>query len=743
MMNYSIETKSQLAKLLATENIKIEHRNAPTASFSLQSRTLICPIWKDMSGQMYDLLLGHEVSHALETPVEGWHDAVCSRGSSFKHFLNVVEDARIEKKIKRRYPGIRRSFIGAYKQLLEEDFFGIGDKDINKMFFIDRLNVYCKAGVATNIKFDNPEEQALLKLVEDAETWNDVLYATEQIWDYSKQEQKQESPNTQYQYVHDENGEYDLDDRPNDEDYQEFEENDFDDTQSMSGDESEEDSDEDNQEDSDSEKPTEIEKQEENDKENETEEADKGNDSDKNVDTYGDPKCETDEEFRKNENKLLSSEVKAYNYVTIPKLIDNKVITKAKDINAYMTKFFNEIELDTLPEYNEFKSKNEKYIGLLVKEFEMRKAASAYLRSKSSSTGDINVNKIYKYQLDDNIFRKINVVPKGKSHGLVLLLDMSGSMSKNIKGSVDQILVLTSFCKKVNIPFQVYGFTTGLNEINVNECFKQQENTLQFNNFSLIEFINSKMSTKEYTQAVKNMCGLGKAYDGNRYYIPKVLSLGRTPLVESVITLQPVINEFRKVNNLSIVNMVIVHDGDADNVSNFETPGFSKHRIFENSEHRYVFRDVENNLEFPIDKSGYNYSESVRKAIFEWFTRTTGTNIFGFFITGTSKCDISSSIFNLYVDPKTGKLDDVNKQYRQYNEVAEKYKKEKWLLSKTPGYESFFLIMGGKNLQIENEELEVVGKVTTNKLYTALRKLNKNKKVNRVLATKFIEGIAV
>jgi hypothetical protein len=32
-----------------------------------------------MSGELYDLLMGHEVGHALYTPVEGWHDAVNHR----------------------------------------------------------------------------------------------------------------------------------------------------------------------------------------------------------------------------------------------------------------------------------------------------------------------------------------------------------------------------------------------------------------------------------------------------------------------------------------------------------------------------------------------------------------------------------------------------------------------------------------------------------------------------------------
>ena len=119
------QSKSLLTKLLATENISVEYRNVETASFNVKSRTLILPLWEDMSPELYDLLGGHEVGHALFTPEEGWHDAVVNGiGPGFRTFLNVIEDARIENAIKSKYPGIRKSFSKAYRELIEKDFFG-------------------------------------------------------------------------------------------------------------------------------------------------------------------------------------------------------------------------------------------------------------------------------------------------------------------------------------------------------------------------------------------------------------------------------------------------------------------------------------------------------------------------------------------------------------------------------------------------------------------------------------------
>jgi hypothetical protein len=62
------EIKSQLAKLLATEDLVVEHKKVETACFNVQTRVLTLPMWEKASNIVYDLLVGHEVGHALYTP---------------------------------------------------------------------------------------------------------------------------------------------------------------------------------------------------------------------------------------------------------------------------------------------------------------------------------------------------------------------------------------------------------------------------------------------------------------------------------------------------------------------------------------------------------------------------------------------------------------------------------------------------------------------------------------------------
>ena len=74
------------------------------------------PLWKDKGKDVYDLLVGHEVGHALYTPADGWHDAEKKIGKIPRAYLNIVEDIRIERKIQETYPGIVRRFKAGYKK---------------------------------------------------------------------------------------------------------------------------------------------------------------------------------------------------------------------------------------------------------------------------------------------------------------------------------------------------------------------------------------------------------------------------------------------------------------------------------------------------------------------------------------------------------------------------------------------------------------------------------------------------
>ena len=184
-----VESKSTLARLMATENLIVEQRQVQTASFDLKNRVLTVPILNgELSPEIYDLLLGHEVGHALETPEEGWHDSIVELKVN-RSILNVCEDARIEKKIKQKFPGIRISFVKGYRELMEMDFFGVKDMNVNELNFIDRINLHTKGGVSQGIEFTD-EEMELVKEVELAEKFQETLEVAIKIQAFMKEELK-------------------------------------------------------------------------------------------------------------------------------------------------------------------------------------------------------------------------------------------------------------------------------------------------------------------------------------------------------------------------------------------------------------------------------------------------------------------------------------------------------------------------------------------------------------------------
>jgi hypothetical protein len=751
--------KSGLAKLMATENLIVQHAKVPTAMFDPKNRVLTCPIWEQMSGDLYDLLMGHEVGHAIDTPADGWHGAVHERGVNYKGFLNVVEDARIEKRQKRRYPGLRRSFVNGFNELMAKDFFGLAGRNVNSLPFIDRLNIYSKSGYTIDVAF-NVKEQDFVDRVQACETWDDVLKVTNEIWDYSKEEQSQTNiPQDNFEY--DENGEEaETESGSNEGDAETDGQGEKEAKSKNKGD------------DGDQEKESSSGANQDGE-----EEGDGGEDKDGvnrfkesqsvNQDQSSEPRCETDENFRDNEGKLIAKKAREYVYIDIPTPNLKKIVTPAKRVQEVLTEEFSkqrpsEYQSVANTLYSDFRRKNERFISLLAKEFEMRKAADKFSKAKTSSTGDIDVSRVFKYQIDDNIFKKVMRVPKGKSHGLILLLDKSGSMSENLGASYEQILVLATFCRKVNIPFAAYGFGNAdhvRETIDFKEepgtgrsydCFTEKNREMYLSSVYLREMINSKMSNSEFSKATKNILCLMNAWSGGRYsrgsnfYRPNSDSLSNTPLTEAMIACQSIIKEFRTVNNLDIVNLCVVHDGDADEINSYHnTNDDSGTRNFFNASYQNVFLcDKKNKIQQEVPEG----EDGIRIAISKWLAKTTGVKIIGFYLSPNynMKNALRRRLFN-------DEINELRKAPRenffQLKETYAKYmkliRKDKFLESKNSGYESFFILPGGGDLSIEDEDFEAPAKVTTSTLTKAFSKYTKNRQVNRVLVSRFISMIAV
>ena len=108
----NLDVKGTLAKLIATENIIIQHNKVKTASFDVKNRVLTLPIFKEQKGDVYDMLIAHECAHALWTPYEEW-SSICD-DQELRAYVNVLEDTRIDKLIQNKYPGVVRNYQNGF-----------------------------------------------------------------------------------------------------------------------------------------------------------------------------------------------------------------------------------------------------------------------------------------------------------------------------------------------------------------------------------------------------------------------------------------------------------------------------------------------------------------------------------------------------------------------------------------------------------------------------------------------------
>lgn len=471
----NIQSKTYLARLLALEGVQVVHSaKSRTASFNLKTRVVTLPILKNMNDFVYDAFIAHEISHALHTPLQEYQ-LVQGTGPGLVPggYINITEDARIEKLIQRKYPGTKQDFRKFYEKYSspQEDFFQIIGKDLSKYKLIDRINLHFKIGNNITIPF-KPEEQKYIDMVAAEETFNDAYNSALQIYEYDKEQQKK---NKKRKKKKKEKKEEESEKEQEQENEEEGEDEDSASGEST-GDENEE-NESDGSDQSDADGDSEEDDEESGDDVAEDSEDD-GADEEQNADQQSgsqepDEESETEEEEQE-ENKQDIPEAGHTQQTFDNNLMDiYETSTKVmfSDINDgkdFYKQYIQEPLVHT-PEtvdetlYNAFMDSIRPVINMMVAEFNMRKSANEYYDTKEHLTGRINPQKVCTYKINDDIFLSGEEAPESKNHGMIMFVDWSGSMTGTIFSVFKQIIVLTEFCRKINIPYEVWGFTTQKN----------------------------------------------------------------------------------------------------------------------------------------------------------------------------------------------------------------------------------------------------------------------------------------
>jgi hypothetical protein len=695
-------SKSNLARLLATENINVQYVKTPTASFHVGTRTLTLPIITDMSNDMHDLFIGHEVGHAIFTPVE-YGSVQDGMPSGFGTFLNVVEDARIERQIKDRYPGLKRSFSKGYQDFMRMDFFGVKNKNLDGLLLIDRINLHFKIGSMLNLDF-NTIEQSFVDKVDACDTFDDVVRVSKEIFEYCKQEiedKKEEMQEFAKQMAERLSG---KDDDDFDDDYGDnFEDSeDFDPDYSDVGDYDP--------------PPNEV-------------------------GAYGEQvKSLTDEKLQEALKKMASSEknLRVGNLDTDYAVDPSRLIVPFKNL---VGKIYNDIGKEIVAkspsEILAFEKKIKNSVLYMVKEFELRKKAAELRRMVISDSGVLDTNKLHTYKFNDDIFRKFGAIPAGKNHGLVIFLDWSGSMCENLRGTVEQLLTLIYFCQKIKVPYEVYAFSTEyMRWAEDREKFmggikvSTENNTVMINTyFNLMNLFSSRMKVSEFRTMANDLLHFANvsnfSFSRLRSNVHSFMGLGGTPLNDTIFSASRIVNLFRKEYKTEIVNVIFLTDGEDS--SSLSMTG-SYYSICESTIHQssYIF-DKQTKKRYQVDSKG------VTPVLLNILKDRTGCNLIGFYILPKKRRDFDHALhmFGSIISDDSFK----------------KFKEEKFYGVENYGYDEYFLIPGGKDLEVEDEDLnDLLGEnntsFNTRRLRGAFLKMNQNRVINRVLLSKVVEKIS-
>ena len=722
------------ARLLATENLSVIRARARTASFDIKSRVLTLPMWKDMTPEIEDMLIGHEVGHALYT-LDQYMDPL-KENPKMMSYMNVLEDVRIEKLIKRKYPGLRKRMNEGYKQLNDRDFFGTKQvQDFETLLLIDKINLYFKAGFSCGVTF-TPDEKVFVNRAERTETVEDVIQLANDVYAYSKQQAEERKQRQQLQQQEEGDADEDEDEDPI---YGDFDiDDDADDFEEQDGDDEEL-------------KPAKKNKQSALQNDDKSEEGD-------------DLESKTERAFQNKLEDLTddSTEYKYWkfdtDYFKDPVIGYKQILNETKspemwdaenpDFVDYRTRYMDEEQRSKFKsaesaDYTQFKTESIRTVNYLVKEFEMKKSAQMHKRAMVSKIGSLDMKKIYAYKLQDDLFKRVTSLPQGKNHGMILLVDWSGSMNEVLKDTMKQVINLAMFCNRVQIPYRVFAFTTDYNDKKAtppqaeHEAYRAWRTARREPNnlidcadrFHLLEFFNNKMTTTEFNAMSRRI--LDYRFMWNDGY-----NTGGTPLNEALVYCYETLGKFIKNNNIEKTTFITLTDGEGGSLNTYSSGRFDDTRtevvngVYKRFKIKNFIKDEVTQKTYEIGRLSGNQTEMILRMIKDRYNIAT----VGFHICQNRGRDLRSVAHS--------NLPDFNGDVYSLIETWKKeFRNNGFASVKNTGRDELFLIPQSST-KIQEGELDVKTNANAKAIARNFGKFLNVKKTSRVLLNRFVGLVA-
>jgi hypothetical protein len=350
-----------------------------------------------------------------------------------------------------------------------------------------------------------------------------------------------------------------------------------------------------------------------------------------------------------------------------------------------------------------------------------------YARASQDKTGVIDPNKLHTYKFAEDIFKKITTVPNQKNHGMIFLLDWSGSMQHHLLPTVEQLLNLVMFCRKINIPFSVYKFMNpgssydkakGQNHSD-NPFIVSDKTLLPDQSTRLCQMFTHKQSKSDFLRCAQNLHRSAKYFNDRTNWrnpdhvnVPSIAGdyyLSSTPLNESLIAMDSIIKKFKNDYHTDKVALVTLTDGSANSL---HTKNGGEVRLKLNNKYvkcEYAYRGSDKDLTYRLLK---------------YLKKKYNLDTIGFYLAGKYR-DLRY-IFHV--------------PYKKEALANSKFNKEKFIADYNTGYDVYFYVKS--DTKVINTVYD--DKVTANKgqLKRMFMSGMKKRLNSRVLLNNFIKMVA-
>jgi hypothetical protein len=575
---------------------------------------------------------------------------------------------------------------------------------------MDRLNVSSKGRGYVPVEFSS-EESPLVKEAMEVKTWNDVVAVCKKLFDFIEENKEEKEEDDMPMEKSEGNG----------------------DPEESSGESSTESGDEPSDDESESEGESEGDDDSDKGKKPKKEEAPEGHETwtedthrereedllekspERNYEKSGQPQYSSGMS-EKNMDKIL------YTYDVAKKLRDERV--EEDDSDSY-SPYVSEACME---DWSENKITYKTQANLMAKDFERKKAAFEYSRARTAKSGKLDPLKLHQYRTSEDIFLTTTQLAQAKSHGIIMFLDLSGSMCEIIEDVTAQAITIAMFCRQVNIPFEAYSFTTtsywrqeatGIREI------KSEASEIQAEGVKVVEMFSGKMNKKTFDEAAYTSFAIAKAhsyssrmkYHLSAHYLHGVDGMGSTPLIQTAMLAYKIAKKFTNKHAIQNTNIMFLTDGYPDGI-----------RVEEDET-----SDVQTSRELMINFEGKmlkgQSGREIYKNVLLRLKELTGATLMGFHLAYDA-----STFGQGYVNVDEDKdWPDVIKAWRKAGFGAWK---------KCVGYDNYFIIKINRSARFDSDTFEPKKAETINDLKREFKKFNKTKKGNKQLIARITDAVA-